>query len=108
MNYDVQLIGKRIKAARKIKHFTQDYVSARANIGEKFLSQIECGKAGLSVQTLLSLCDILEVSPNYILLADFCEGQDEVFGGLLKKLTPRQLHDAEELLRIFVRNCDNS
>ena len=55
MQYDMELIGKRIKAARKAKRYTQEYVSTRANIGVKFLSQIKCGKAGLSVQTLLSL-----------------------------------------------------
>ena len=56
MEYDTHLIGQRIKEARKAKRYTQDYVSAQANIGEKFLSQIESGNAGLSVQTLLSLC----------------------------------------------------
>ena len=33
MEYDIQLIGQRIKMARKAKRYTQDYVSARANIG---------------------------------------------------------------------------
>ena len=59
MEYDLQLIGARLQAARKAKGYTQDYVSARADITEKFLSQIERGKAGLSVQTLIALCDIL-------------------------------------------------
>lgn len=34
MEYDIQLIGQRIKMARKAKRYTQDYVSARANIGD--------------------------------------------------------------------------
>lgn len=104
MPYDTQLIGARLQAARKAKHYTQDYVSARANIGEKFLSQIECGKAGLSVQTLLALCEILEVSPNYVLLAD--SGlSDHRLQELMNRLTPRQRQDAETLLTIFVRGC---
>lgn len=70
MEYDLQLIGARLQAARKAKGYTQDYVSARADITEKFLSQIERGKAGLSVQTLIALCDILEITPNYVLLPD--------------------------------------
>ena len=57
MEYDLQLIGARLQAARKAKGYTQDYVSARADITEKFLSQIERGKAGLSVQTLIALCE---------------------------------------------------
>ena len=44
MEYDLQLIGARLQAARKAKGYTQDYVSARADITEKFLSQIERGK----------------------------------------------------------------
>lgn len=105
MEYDIQLIGQRIKMARKAKRYTQDYVSARANIGEKFLSQIECGNAGLSVQTLLSLCEILEVSPNYILLANPSKSTENSIGDLLQGLTPRQLQDVETILKIFVKNC---
>lgn len=105
MEYDIQLIGQRIKMARKAKRYTQDYVSARASIGEKFLSQIECGNAGISVQTLLSLCEILEVSPNYILLANPSKSTENSIGDLLQGLTPRQLQDVETILKIFVKNC---
>lgn len=105
MEYDLQLIGKRLQAARKAKHYTQDYVSSKAEIGEKFLSQIECGKAGLSVQTLLVLCDILEVTPNYVLLADPSLAAQTPVTELLRGLTPQQLSDAEQILEIFVRNC---
>ena len=77
MEYDLQLIGARLQAARKAKGYTQDYVSARADITEKFLSQIERGKAGLSVQTLIAL----------------------------KGMSQRQRQDVEEMVRICVRNC---
>lgn len=105
MEYDLQLIGQRIKAARKAKRYTQDYVSAQASIGEKFLSQIECGNAGLSVQTLISLCNILEVSPNYILLTDIHEWDDHPILRQLEGLTPRQLQDAETILSLFAKHC---
>ena len=105
MEYDTHLIGQRIKEARKAKRYTQDYVSAQANIGEKFLSQIECGNAGISVQTLLSLCNILEVSPNYILLPDPSKALENSIGDILQGLTPRQLQDVETILKIFVKNC---
>ncbi len=107
MEYDLQLIGQRIQTARKARRYTQDYVSARANIGEKFLSQIECGKAGLSVQTLIALCKILEVSPNYILLSNIPDEGDNHINTLLKKLSAKQLQDAETILELFVKNCNN-
>ncbi|MDD3193350.1 MAG: helix-turn-helix transcriptional regulator [Oscillospiraceae bacterium] len=105
MVYDTWLIGQRIKTARKAKRYTQDYVSAKANIGEKFLSQIECGNAGLSIQTLLSLCDILEVSPNYILLPNLSRAGEDSIGDILQGLNQRQLQDVEIILKIFVKNC---
>lgn len=105
MQYDRFLIGRQIQKARKAKRYTQDYVSDKANIGEKFLSQIECGKAGLSISTLLALCEILEVSPNYLLLVDSVGEEEDPIHSLVRQLSPRQLQDAEELLRIFVRNC---
>ena len=88
MEYDLQLIGARLQAARKAKGYTQDYVSARADITEKFLSQIERGKAGLSVQTLIALCDILEITPNYVLLPDAARVLEEPIGPLLKGMSP--------------------
>lgn len=105
MVYDMQLIGKRLRAARQSARLTQDEVSARVNINEKFLSQIECGKAGLSVPTLLALCNVLRVTPNYVLLPDMNAADDNALAPILQGLTPQQLNDAEELLRIFARQC---
>lgn len=105
MDYDIQLIGQRLQAARKAKRYTQDYVSAQANISEKFLSQIECGKSGLSVQTLVSLCNILEVTPNYVLLSDIAESEAHPLLAHLSGLKSRQIQDAETIIRLFADNC---
>ena len=105
MEYDLELIGKRLQQARKAKGYTQDYVSAQANIGEKFLSQIERGRVGLSVQTLIALCTALEITPNYVLLPDVSAAGEHPLLPLLEGLTPRQMQDAEAVLRIFSRNC---
>lgn len=102
LTYDTKLIGMRIQHARKARSLTQDKVSAMADIGEKFLSQIECGKAGLSVPTLIALCNALEVTPNDLL---GYSGAGGVFSGIADGLTPRQLADAERMLRIFAENC---
>ena len=63
------------------------------------MSQIRCGKARLSVQTLLVLCDILEVTPNYVLLADPSLAAQTPVTELLRGLTPQQLSDAEQILK---------
>jgi transcriptional regulator with XRE-family HTH domain len=105
VEYDLQLIGARLQAARKAKGYTQDYVSARADITEKFLSQIERGKAGLSVQTLIALCDILEITPNYVLLPDAARVLEEPIGPLLKGMSQPAASGRGGDGAIFVRNC---
>lgn len=44
MEYDLQLIGARLQAARKAKGYTQDYVSARADITVNYT--IKCNTLG--------------------------------------------------------------
>ncbi len=60
-------IGKRVQIARKNVDLTQENLAEKIKISPQFLSDIETGRSGMSFDTLLSLCDILKVTPNYIL-----------------------------------------
>ncbi len=60
-------IGKRVQTARKKSNLTQEKLAEKAKLSPQFLSDIETGRSGMSFETLLSLCDILNVTPNYIL-----------------------------------------
>ena len=74
------------------------------NFGWPRICLLYTSKAGLSVQTLIALCDILEITPNYVLLPDAARVLEEPIGPLLKGMSQRQLQDVEEMVRIFVRN----
>lgn len=61
MEYDIQLIGQRIKMARKAKRYTQDYVSARTSIGD--LLQGLTPRQLQDVETILkNLCKKLQIN----------------------------------------------
>ena len=59
-------IGAKLKAKRKSKGFTQNYVAEAINMDEKQLSRLEAGKHYPTLKTLLSLINILDMN-----LADF-------------------------------------
>lgn len=100
MQYDRMLSGKRIQEARKKKLLTQDQLSEQLGITEKALSEIERGKSGMRMRTLMALCEILEVSPNYLLSY---EGKDEgPISELLRDVSAEDRKDIEEIIRIFV------
>jgi transcriptional regulator with XRE-family HTH domain len=56
-------ILKKIRAAREIKGFSQEYVASKIGIETVNYGRIERGQAKLSVERLIKICKILELNP---------------------------------------------
>ena len=92
------LVGINIKREREKAGFTQDQFSEMLGIGSKSLSAIERGVVGISLTTLLKICDLLSVSTNTI-LKENCEKNDiQNITDQLERLTHSQLEIAEDML----------
>lgn len=63
-------IGYRIYNLRLIKGYTREELSHLANISAKFLYEIETGRKSFSIQTLIRLSYVLEITSDYILTGD--------------------------------------
>lgn len=61
-------IGKRIKQAREAKKLNQTALAKQANIGRSALVHYENGNAMPGGTEILKLCNVLELSPNKLLL----------------------------------------
>ena len=67
-NKDIlKVIGERIQKARNKKGYTQEYVAEKIDKSVDILRSIENGRSVGSVETLLNLCNVLEVTLDYIL-----------------------------------------
>ena len=62
MDIDYISIGKRIKAARKKQHLTQEKLAEIADISIPYLSNIENANTSVGLNVLLSLANALNVS----------------------------------------------
>lgn len=60
-------IGHRIRRTREVVHLTREQLSEMAGISVQFLKDIESGRMGASLETLLKICDSLKVSTDDIL-----------------------------------------
>lgn len=90
-------IGKKIKAARRSKKISQCRLAQSLNISEGYLSHLETGKNTPSIELLLNLCNLLELTPNDLLLEPFNLMDHSSFSSLYHRfsnLTPDE--------RIFV------
>ena len=62
-----QGLGKRIRQQRKLLRMTQEQLAERAGISLSFLGHIERGTRKASLDTLVRICNALQVSPQLLL-----------------------------------------
>lgn len=60
-------LGKNVKSIRKKANFTQEQFSEKLGITPQFLSSVERGIAGISLNTAINICKITKCSPNNLL-----------------------------------------
>lgn len=75
MDLNYKLIGHRLRAARKKMGLTQEQVAESANISPQHISGVETGSAKISLPTLVRLCDVLNITPNDILMDSFKQSE---------------------------------
>ena len=68
MYYNTKASGARIRELRIAKNFTQDDLAEHMNVSRGFISLIESGKKGCSVDVLIVLSDLFGVSIDYLVL----------------------------------------
>lgn len=93
-------IGKRIKNIRENMNMTKESFAKQLGISGQYLGMVERGKSYLSIEKLKILCDITNLSADYILfgkdnnikndtkeiLSGFSDEQLEIGCDMLKKL----------------------
>lgn len=60
-------IGSRIKLARENMGWTQEELAEKIDLSTQFISTIERGVAGASLGTVIRLCEVLNVSSEWLL-----------------------------------------
>lgn len=68
MPYDIEKIGNRIRQLRKDQGMTQTKLATKLNIGDRHLRKIESGEKGPSIDILIEIATLLDVSLDYIIM----------------------------------------
>ena len=69
MYYNTKASGARIRELRIAKNFTQEDLAEHINVSHGFISLIESGKKGCSVDVLIALSNLFGVSIDYLVLS---------------------------------------
>ena len=67
MGFDQKALGQRVKHLRREKNLTLEQMSSTLNISIDHLSRIELGKRGISIDLLLDIAALLDVSIDFLI-----------------------------------------
>lgn len=97
------LVGANIKREREKAGFTQDHFSELLGIGSKSLSSIERGVVGVSLTTLLKICDMLHISANALLYEQAQKNDVDSIALQLKMLSAEQFEIASNIMTNLIK-----
>lgn len=95
-------IGERVRADREKSGFTQERLAELIDVSTQYISSLERGTVGLSVPTLVRLCQVLHVSADSLLFEPAAPGDTSVIAHRLTRLPPEQVAIAEDLLNKYL------
>ena len=93
MAIDFNIIGKRLKDARKKKNLTQEQLVEKLGVSIAYLSKIETGKIHINLERLSQICEILDVTEGEILNGVSKNSNKYLypeFSEILKKCSPQK------------------
>ena len=102
IQYDV--IGNRIRLRRKELNLKQCQVAEQLNISNNHMSSIENGREKPSLETLLGICNILNVTPDYLLLGNMHtdDVSQDVLNGL-RLCNKADISLAREIIELLIK-----
>lgn len=101
INYE---IGMRIKTARERMGYTQEKFAETIDRSVQFISDLERGKFGPSIQTLIRICDALYVTTDFLILGKETKVQDgDSVLNLPSTLTEKEREILQDGINVLLR-----
>ncbi len=71
---DYEKLGVRVRQERERNNLTQSELARKVGVTGSFIGHIERGEKKASVETLVALCNALEISPSVLLRDSLSDG----------------------------------
>jgi len=83
---DYYLLGQKIRKLRNLHHMSQANLAELIDVSTNYIGQIERGDRKPSLETLVSLCNVLNTNMDYILSDSLSLNEDQLTLDILNKL----------------------
>ncbi|MBQ3137469.1 MAG: helix-turn-helix transcriptional regulator [Clostridia bacterium] len=95
-------MGLRIKARRRKMFITQEFVAEHLGVSVKHFSEVERGIAGLSIENLIKLSDLLGLSLDFIIKGEAKKDEWDSILSLLNTVPKDKEETIKEIIRLAV------
>lgn len=106
ISYDRKTVGRRLQNLRKRLNWDRKFVADRIGVVEKYYGDIERGTCGMSIETLLALAELYDISIDFLIYGNEEKldvlARDKALLRELRAMSPRQLDMCRQLLTLFV------
>ena len=102
MAIDFNILGKRLKEARKKKGLTHEQLVEELGVSIAYLSKVETGKIHINLERLSQICSLLDITEGEILNGVSCKSDnylDSEFNDILKKCSINQQKLAYKIIQ---------
>ena len=83
---DLKKLGAAIREIRELRGLTQREVAERMNLSVNFLSMVENGKRGISIEHLNEMAEILDVPTSFITFLGSTSPRNKLAAGLMDEI----------------------
>ena len=94
-------LGRRIRKQRTQRGWTQEALAERVNVSTSFVGHVERGTRKASLETLVAMANVLDVSLDYLLSGSI---NSSVIGPMPKSLNSQQRTALKEILSTIQDN----
>ena len=104
--FDLYKVGEKLFSFRKTKGFTQAEVAEKSGLSDRTYADIERGSVNMRVDTLLKICNALNITPDEILTekADDIEMEKSNLLLAFEQLPQKNKKIALQLLSVYLKS----
>ena len=104
---DPKQIGDRLLKIRKRKGLSQEETAWATGLSARAYADIERGAVNARLDSIMSICDVFDITPNDILVKDKDDDIDEqVIISDLDGLPPKDHEKALRILQLYIELCN--
>lgn len=108
MEIDYAALGQKIRIERQKNNLSQDKLAELCEISTSYLGHIERGTRKMSLETLVTIANVLNISLDYLLTDNLTQSSAlfSLLNSQLQSASPTKAEQLTKIIKILSKNID--